>query len=135
MSIKLHSLFHVPQVTFTFFCFKNKTCMLRPLSYSIKNLSIIHEGPTHTKVRLRPSGSFHFRATYVGNNNLLITFQVSLFSANRQWSNLETNYLETNYPSRRIIRLRRITRLSINSVKGRIMEQNLSEADSSVSTS
>ena len=43
--------------------------------------------------------------------------------------------VETNYPSRRIIRLRRIIHPSINSVLRRIMEQNSSEADSSVSTS
>ena len=39
--------------------------------------------------------------------------------------------LLTNYPSRRIIHLRRIVGLSINSV--RIMEQNSSEGDASVS--
>ena len=43
--------------------------------------------------------------------------------------------LETNYPSRRTIRLRRIIRLYYNSELRRIMKQNSSEAHSSVITS
>ena len=43
--------------------------------------------------------------------------------------------LETSYPSETNHRLRRITRLNINSVLRRIMEQNSSQADPSVTTS
>ena len=68
------------------------------------------------------------------NGNFMVPFSKTNNCLTRctHWPNL---YWRRIIRQRRIIRLRRMIRLSINSVRRRIMDQNSSEADSSVSTS
>ena len=85
----------------------------------------------------------HANRTHKKGFTLSLVLKVKVFGT-RNWpiTSIAEFILETNYPSesqrginRQIIHQRRIIRPSVNSVQRRIMEQNSSEADSSVSQS